>query len=177
MFEQNGQRATRHRSKTDEQDSIRKFNHPYSSPCGNGAKQANSRKNHATARLKPDRSASAIKLSQYLVTGWSFCTNILTVGSGCASRAAIESQSRVSGIDPEKRFFSVTGQFLPGFASPGSADSTTSDPGALRFTLRHGSTRGELLRPHDLLQTAAKEATCRKQSHTLACPVIYTRWT
>ncbi len=32
VFDQNGQRATRYCSKTDEQDSIRKPNHPYSSP-------------------------------------------------------------------------------------------------------------------------------------------------
>ena len=32
VLDQNGQRATRHRSKTDEQDSIRKCNHRYSSP-------------------------------------------------------------------------------------------------------------------------------------------------
>ena len=32
VLDQNGQRATRHRSKTDQQDSIRKCNHDYSSP-------------------------------------------------------------------------------------------------------------------------------------------------
>ena len=33
VFDQNGQRTTRHRSKTDEQDSIRKCNHRYGSPA------------------------------------------------------------------------------------------------------------------------------------------------
>ena len=32
VFDQNGQRTTRHRSKTDEQDSIRKCNHRYVPP-------------------------------------------------------------------------------------------------------------------------------------------------